>query len=182
MIQNHIFRRDLPYSAADGHLCVLRSHLRSVGFVASLICLSLTFAGCDREDAGSTQTSADDPASKAPADVGAVPADAQTTATGLASKVLRVGQGTTHPSPNSMVTVHYSGWTTDGKMFDSSVARGEPVTFPLNQVVAGWAQGVQLMVVGETRRLWIPEELAYKGRPGAPAGMLVFDVELISIQ
>ena len=67
-------------------------------------------------------------------------------------------------------------------MFDSSVMRKQPATFPLNRVIPGWTEGVQLMVVGETRRLWIPEELAYKGRPGAPAGMLVFDVELISIQ
>jgi peptidylprolyl isomerase len=67
-------------------------------------------------------------------------------------------------------------------MFDSSVARGEPITFPLNGVIAGWTEGVGLMVEGEKRRLWIPEELAYKGRPGAPQGMLVFDVELIQIE
>ena len=78
-----------------------------------------------------------------------------------------------------MVTVHYTGWTTDGKMFDSSVTRGEPATFPLDQVIAGWTEGVQLMVVGETRRFWIPEALAYDGQRD-PRGMLVFDVELIS--
>ena len=117
----------------------------------------------------------------APADVAAPPADAQTTATGLASKVLQVGQGTTHPEATSMVRVHYTGWTTDGKMFDSSVARGEPITFPLNRVIPGWTEGVQLMVVGEKRRLWIPQELAYKGQSGRPAGMLVFDVELLDV-
>ena len=78
--------------------------------------------------------------------------------------------------------VHYSGWTTDGKMFDSSVSRGEPITFGLYQVIAGWTEGVQLMVEGEKRRLWIPEALAYRGQPGAPKGMLVFDVELIRIE
>jgi len=77
--------------------------------------------------------------------------------------------------------VHYSGWTTDGKMFDSSVTRGEPASFALNQVISGWTEGVQLMVEGEKARFWIPENLAYKGQPGAPAGMLVFDVELLSI-
>jgi len=66
-------------------------------------------------------------------------------------------------------------------MFDSSVVRGETATFRLDQVIAGWTEGVQLMVEGEKRRLWIPESLAYQGRPGAPAGMLVFDVELVRI-
>jgi FKBP-type peptidyl-prolyl cis-trans isomerase len=118
----------------------------------------------------------------APADVAAPPADATTTSTGLASKVLKPGTGTRHPGPTSRVRVHYSGWTTDGKMFDSSVARNEPITFGLNQVIRGWTEGVQAMVEGETRRLWIPEKLAYAGSPGAPKGMLVFDVELIKIE
>ncbi|MEE4273315.1 MAG: FKBP-type peptidyl-prolyl cis-trans isomerase [Thermoanaerobaculales bacterium] len=119
---------------------------------------------------------------KAPADVAAPPADAQVTDSGLASKVLAPGTGADHPSATSRVTVHYTGWTTDGKMFDSSVTRGQPATFALNQVISGWTEGVQLMVVGEKRRFWIPEELAYQGQQGAPAGMLVFDVELIEIQ
>ena len=118
----------------------------------------------------------------APADVAAPPADATTTASGLASKVLKPGTGTTHPSARSRVRVHYSGWTTDGKMFDSSVARNEPISFGLNQVIPGWTEGVQAMVEGETRRLWIPEKLAYAGAAGAPKGMLVFDVELIKIE
>ncbi len=117
----------------------------------------------------------------APADVAAPPEGAETTASGIASKVLTAGTGSEHPGPTSKVTVHYSGWTTDGKMFDSSVSRGQPSSFGLNQVIAGWTEGLQLMVVGEKRRLWIPEALAYKGQPGRPAGMLVFDVELIEI-
>ncbi|MBX3271608.1 MAG: FKBP-type peptidyl-prolyl cis-trans isomerase [Sandaracinaceae bacterium] len=118
----------------------------------------------------------------APDDVAAPPEDAQRTASGLASKVLRAGTGDARPAVTDRVTVHYTGWTTDGRMFDSSRARGEPATFALNQVIAGWTEGVQLMVVGEQRRLWIPQELAYRGEPGAPAGMLVFDVELISFE
>lgn len=118
----------------------------------------------------------------APPDVAAPPADAETTASGLASRVLEAGTGTQHPGPRSRVLVHYSGWTTDGQMFDSSVSRGEPIAFGLYQVIPGWTEGVQLMVEGERRRLWIPEALAYGGRPGAPAGMLVFDVELIRIE
>ena len=117
----------------------------------------------------------------APADVAAPPADAERTASGLASKVLTPGTGTDHPGERDRVTVHYTGWTTDGNMFDSSRTRGEPATFPLNGVIAGWTEGVQLMVEGERRRFWIPEALAYQGRPGAPAGMLVFDVQLLRI-
>ena len=117
----------------------------------------------------------------APPDVAAPPADAKRTASGLAYKVLRPGKGSTRPQKTSRVTVHYTGWTIDGKMFDSSVERGSPATFGLNEVIEGWTEGVQLMVEGERARFWIPERLAYKGeRP--PRGMLVFDIELISIQ
>ena len=118
----------------------------------------------------------------APADVAAPPSDATVTASGLATKVLEPGTGIQHPRASSRVRVHYSGWTTEGEMFDSSVARNEPVSFGLNQVIAGWTEGVQLMVEGEKRRLWIPERLAYGGQRGAPEGMLVFDVELIKIE
>jgi FKBP-type peptidyl-prolyl cis-trans isomerase len=116
-----------------------------------------------------------------PADVAAPPADAAKTSSGLASKVITAGTGKSHPRKTDRVTVQYTGWTTDGKMFDSSVSRGEPATFPLDGVIAGWTEGVQLMVTGETRRFWIPEQLAYKGQRD-PKGMLVFDVELIKIQ
>ncbi len=116
----------------------------------------------------------------APTDVAAPPADAAKTSTGLASKVMKPGTGKVHPKAEDLVTVHYTGWTTDGKMFDSSVARGQRATFPLNRVIAGWTEGVQLMVVGETRRFWIPEKLAYQGKRD-PRGMLVFDVELFDI-
>jgi peptidylprolyl isomerase len=126
----------------------------------------------------STASSGDIPA---PSDVAAPPADAEKTASGLASKVLEKGTGDTKPKPWDEVRVHYTGWTTDGKMFDSSVKRGEPTTFGVKQVIAGWTEGLQLMTVGEKRRLWIPEELAYKGQEGRPKGMLVFDVQLLGI-
>lgn len=116
-----------------------------------------------------------------PPDVAAPPADASKTRSGLASKVLKSGTGKEHPKASDTVRVHYSGWTTDGKMFDSSVAKGKPAVFPLDAVIAGWTEGVQLMTEGETRRLWIPEKLAYKGVAGRPQGMLVFDIELLEI-
>jgi FKBP-type peptidyl-prolyl cis-trans isomerase len=118
----------------------------------------------------------------APEDVKAPPADAKKTASGLAYKVLRPGTGIRRPSSFSRVTVHYTGWTTDGKMFDSSLVKGAPITLPLDEFIPGWSEGVQLMVEGERTRLWIPESLAYKGERGQPRGMLVFDVELIRIE
>jgi len=117
----------------------------------------------------------------APADVKSAPADAKKTATGLAYKVIKPGTGAKHPSASSTVTVHYTGWTTDGKMFDSSVARGMPISFGLGDVIKGWTEGVQLMVQGEKTRFWIPQDLAYKGQQ-APYGLLVFDVELIDFK
>jgi peptidylprolyl isomerase len=117
----------------------------------------------------------------APSDVAAAPADAEKTASGLATKVLAKGTGDKKPQTQDKVRVHYTGWTTDGKMFDSSVKRGQPASFDVTGVIEGWTEGLQLMVVGEKRRMWIPESLAYKGRPGSPAGMLVFDVELLEI-
>ncbi len=118
-----------------------------------------------------------------PEDVAAAPADAEKTASGIASKVLTKGTGSEHPKATDQVKVHYSGWTTDGKLFDSSVMRNEAIVFPLNRVIPGWTEGVQLMVTGEKRRLWIPAKLAYGENPppGAPAGTLVFDVELLEI-
>jgi FKBP-type peptidyl-prolyl cis-trans isomerase len=119
-----------------------------------------------------------------PSDVNAAPADAEVTATGLASKVLEAGSGAGHPAAADTVTVHYSGWTTDGKMFDSSVKRGQPTSFPLNRVIKGWTEGLQLMSIGEKRRFWIPADLAYGEKPGGgrPGGLLVFDVELILVE
>jgi peptidylprolyl isomerase len=116
-----------------------------------------------------------------PPDVKAPPADSKRTASGLSYKVLRSGTGARKPQAWNEVTVHYTGWTTDGKMFDSSVLRGAPTMFRLDDVIRGWTEGVQLMVEGERTRFWIPEALAYKGQPNTPRGMLVFDIELVEI-
>jgi len=122
-----------------------------------------------------------------PDDVAAAPADAETTASGLAHKLLEAGTGAEHPGPRSSVVVHYTGWLANGTQFDSSVDRGQPIAFALDRVIAGWTEGVQLMVVGEKRRFWIPGNLGYgdRGNPaaGIPGGApLVFDVELLAIQ
>jgi peptidylprolyl isomerase len=120
-----------------------------------------------------------------PEDVEAPPAEATRTRSGLAYRFLKHGKGKEHPKADSTVEVHYSGWTRDGQMFDSSVRRGQPISFPLDGVIKGWTEGVQLMVVGDKARFWIPSALAYgdtPARPGAPAGPLVFDIELLAIK
>jgi len=120
--------------------------------------------------------------SRAPADVKAPPDDATKTTSGLAYKVLQPGINARHPRANSQVTVHYTGWTADGKMFDSSVVQGKPASFSLDGVIPGWTEGLQLMAEGGKTRFWIPAKLAYEGQPSRPQGMLVFDVELIKIE
>jgi peptidylprolyl isomerase len=129
----------------------------------------------------------------APPDVAAPPADALKTPSGLASKILRVGLGEIKPKLKSTVVVHYTGWTTDGKMFDTSID-ASPITFPmirpdgLPSVIPGWMEALQLMRAGEKRRVWIPSDLAYGKIPDAPGqrpnpkGMLVFDMELLQIR
>jgi FKBP-type peptidyl-prolyl cis-trans isomerase len=121
------------------------------------------------------------PGPKTPDDVAAPPADATVKKNGLAWKVLRPGTGTKHPSMHGNVSVHYSGWTTDGTLFDSSVARGEAANFPLTGVIPGWQQVLQEMVEGERVRVWVPERLAYDGAKGKPKGTLVFEIELLSL-
>ena len=118
----------------------------------------------------------------APANL-APPSDAQTTASGLAYKVLEAGTGANHPDGNDLVVVHYTGWKADdGSVFDSSVARGKPALLPLEALIDGWTEGLQLMTEGAKWRLWIPGNLAYAGIEGRPQGVLVFDVELLEVR
>ncbi len=108
-----------------------------------------------------------------------------TTSSGLQYEVVTKGIGTKNPAATDKVTVHYKGTTINGKEFDSSYGRGEPITFGLNQVIPGWTEGVQLMTEGAKYRFYIPSELAY-GEAGAGGAIganetLIFDVELIKI-
>lgn len=124
-----------------------------------------------------------DPA-PAPSDVAAIPENANKTASGLAYRVIKKGGGAGHPTLQSVITIDYSGWTPDGKLFDSSVTRGEKAVFPLNGLISGWKEGLTLMSPGDTYRFWIPGHLAYDSIPNAngPKGMLVFDVTLYSFE
>lgn len=120
-----------------------------------------------------------------PPDVAAVPADANKTASGLAYRVIKKGNGGNgHPTLQSIITIDYSGWTPDGKLFDSSLTRGEKAVFPLNGLISGWKEGLTLMSPGDSYRFWIPGHLAYDSIPNAngPKGMLVFDVTLYSFE
>ena len=113
------------------------------------------------------------------------PGNLKTTASGLGYEVLRPGTGRS-PRASDRVEVHYTGWLTDGTLFDSSHGRGEPITFPLGRVIPGWTEGVQLMQEGAIYRFTIPANLAY-GKRGAPPvigpdATLVFVVELIGIE
>lgn len=108
-----------------------------------------------------------------------------TTASGLQYLVLQSGSGDKHPTALDSVKVHYHGTLIDGTVFDSSVERGEPISFPLNRVIPGWTEGVQLMKTGDKFRFFIPADLAYGNRSAGkipPGSVLIFDVELLAIE
>jgi FKBP-type peptidyl-prolyl cis-trans isomerase len=110
------------------------------------------------------------------------------TGIGLAYCILVEGPPGVVPAANDTVKVHYTGWTEEGEMFDSSVDRGQPIDFALNQVIRGWGEGLRMMTPGDKARLWIPGSLGYgKREPGEgagtpPKGTLIFDVELLDVQ
>ena len=107
------------------------------------------------------------------------------TDSGLQLEVLQMGTGTVHPQEHDRVLVHYVGQLSNGTVFDSSVARNEPVAFPLNRVIRGWTEGLQLMVEGEKVRLFIPPDLGYGDQDMGvipPGSLLIFDVELLKIE
>lgn len=107
-----------------------------------------------------------------------------TTDSGLQYEVLERGEGGPSPAATDVVVAHYEGRFIDGQVFDSSIARGQPAEFMLNQVIPGWTEGLQLMQTGDTYRLYIPSSLAYGpggSGPIPPHATLIFDVELIEV-
>jgi FKBP-type peptidyl-prolyl cis-trans isomerase FklB len=108
-----------------------------------------------------------------------------TTASGLQYQIIKKADGA-QPKPSDVVTVHYEGKLTDGKVFDSSVERGSPIDLPVGGVIPGWVEGLQLMHVGEKIKLFIPSDLAYGAQSPSPMipanSVLVFDLELLGIK
>jgi len=145
----------------------------------------LCLLGCKQ----TTPTTADNNAGTNPPNAAAAPAtagDMTTTASGLKYQVLKHGTGTVSPKPTDTVKVHYEGKLLDGTVFDSSIARGQPVSFPLNAVIPGWTEGLQLMKVGDKFKFEIPANLAYGANSPSPAippnSTLIFEVELLGIE
>jgi FKBP-type peptidyl-prolyl cis-trans isomerase len=155
--------------------------------LAAAVCL----VGCDKPKQPADSTIAATPAANvapaAPAAaVSASKGDWKTTASGLKYQVMKQGTGTVSPKATDTVKVHYHGTLLDGTVFDSSVERGEPISFPLNRVIAGWTEGLQLMKVGDKFKFEIPPDLAYGPNSPSPKippnSTLVFEVELLGIQ
>lgn len=107
------------------------------------------------------------------------------TASGLQYQIVKKGDGSVHPSAKSTVKVHYHGTLLDGTVFDSSVERNEPISFPLNRVIKGWTEGLQLMKAGDTFKFFIPSDLAYGNAATGkikPGSVLIFEVDLLEVQ
>ena len=118
---------------------------------------------------------------QAPSDLAGPPAGAVRTPRGVFYRVLKRGAGGPKPTLSSTIEIHYSGWTSYGQLFDSSVQRDVRAVFPLDQLILGWQEGVPLMSRGDTFRFWIPGSLGYDAgpaSPNAPRGTLVFDITL----
>lgn len=147
-----------------------------------MVAVGVCLAGCN----SSTQPSSDSNAGTKSTDAAATSDEPITTASGLKYQVLKHGTGSKSPKATDTVKVHYHGTLLDGTVFDSSVQRGEPISFPLNGVIAGWTEGLQLMKVGDKFKFTIPPELAYGDASPSPKipphSTLVFEVELLGIE
>lgn len=154
------------------------------------ICLTFAaavcFLGCSKQEPVAPPAKSESTPAAAPAALGGQTNAIQQTASGLKYQVLKKGTGTVSPKATDTVKVHYHGTLLNGTVFDSSVQRGEPISFPLNQVIPGWTEGLQLMKVGDKYRFEIPANLAYGPNSPTPAippnSTLVFEVELLGIE
>ena len=148
-----------------------------------LILPPLLLIGCSEPLKKSTPTPP--PATATSAATSSVGTGKHTTASGLQYEVLKRGTGTVSPTASDAVTVHYHGTTLNGTVFDSSVQRGQPATFPLSGVIPGWTEGLQLMKVGDKFKFVIPPNLAYGNSSPSPQippfSTLIFEVELLGI-
>jgi len=152
--------------------------------LSAIAAASLCLLGCNQ----ATQTSGDNNNNMNSSNAAATPAgdgEMITTASGLKYQVLKHGTGTVSPKATDTVKVHYEGRLLNGTVFDSSIARGQPISFPLNRVIPGWTEGLQLMKVGDKFKFEIPPNLAYGANsppPIPPNSTLIFEVELLGIE
>lgn len=151
--------------------------------LSSALALSICLLGCNQLPPSGSDAK---PAPAASAATAASNSEMKTTASGLKYQVLKQGTGAVSPKATDTVKVHYHGTLLNGTVFDSSVERGEPISFPLNRVIAGWTEGLQLMKVGDKFKFEIPAKLAYGENSPTPAippnSTLVFEVELLGIE
>jgi FKBP-type peptidyl-prolyl cis-trans isomerase len=189
-----LFDSSLDMPPASGTiLSVITKHKLLVNLSLALTAAGLV--GCSKTEAPSAENKPiQSPATSAPPAAAASSTSAatgqtnewKTTASGLKYQVLKQGTGTTSPKATDTVKVHYHGTLLNGTVFDSSVQRGEPISFPLNGVIPGWTEGLQLMKVGDKFKFEIPPNLAYGPNSPTPAippnSTLVFEVELLAIQ
>ncbi len=157
-----------------------------IRFFAALAA-SLCLVGCSKNEQSSDPAGSDTMDSSPPAaQAKGQTSDMIMTASGLKYQVLKRGTGTVSPKATDTVKVHYHGTLLDGTVFDSSVERGQPISFPLNRVIPGWTEGLQLMKVGDKFKFEIPPNLAYGPNSPSPKippnSTLVFEVELLGIQ
>src|SRR5690242_2889412 len=151
------------------------------------ILAALFLMGCGKSEPATNATTASTAATGAVnAGAGAAAGEMITTASGLKYQALKHGTGTVSPKPTDTVKVHYEGTLQDGTVFDSSIRRGQPISFPLNGVIPGWTEGLQLMKVGDKFKFVIPPNLAYGANSPSPQippnSTLIFEVELLGIQ
>ena len=156
--------------------------------ILSMMALAVLIAGCKKAQEPSATENAKT-VSKAPgtpSGTSEAKQEMKTTASGLKYQVLKQGTGTVSPKATDTVNVHYHGTLLNGTVFDSSVERGQPISFPLNAVIPGWTEGLQLMKVGDKFKFEIPPNLAYGPNSPSPKippnSTLVFEVELLGIQ
>lgn len=151
------------------------------------LAISACVLGCNKPSQSDNAPAAESSSTATTAPAAATATDEiQTTASGLKYQVLKRGDGTASPKATDKVRVHYHGTLLNGTVFDSSVQRGQPISFGLNQVIAGWTEGLQLMKVGDKFKFEIPPHLAYGERSPSPLippnSTLVFEVELLGIE
>jgi FKBP-type peptidyl-prolyl cis-trans isomerase len=176
---------------ADSPALAINSTRRRFGMMKIQFPLALAAVlfvlGCNKAEPTSTATNQ----AAAPAGSGTTAASSSnsemtTTPSGLKYQILKHGTGTVSPKATDTVKVHYHGTLLDGTVFDSSVERGQPISFPLNGVIPGWTEGVQLMKVGDKFKFVIPPNLAYGPNSPSPKippnSTLVFEVELLGIE